>query len=57
MSIAHCKWVGTQRFSRRNNNQLDILDLALFIDLCKRNNLDYKRIILDSIKEDYDRKE
>lgn len=58
MGISYPLWVGTQH-SRHNRSvtKIRILSLGLFIDLCKINGLDHKRIILDSLKEDYDRKE
>jgi hypothetical protein len=37
--------------------RITIVRMGKFIDMCKLEGLDYKRIILDSIKEDYDRKE
>jgi len=35
--------------SRRITKKIKILDLARFIDYCKKNRLDYKKIILDNL--------
>lgn len=54
MSIAQPLRIKTHSIVLRHSTKICIHDLGLFIDMCKRNNLDHKRIILDIVKEKYD---
>lgn len=54
MSIGQPFRIKTQTITSRHTTKICIHSLGLFIDMCKRNNLDHKRIILDIVKEAYD---
>lgn len=54
MNIAQSIRIKTNSIVFRNFTKIYIYDLGLFVDLCKRNNLDHKRIILDIVKEAYE---
>lgn len=54
MSIAQPFKIKTQTIASHHSTKICIHSLGLFIDMCKRNNLDHKRIILDIVKEAYE---
>lgn len=50
MSIVYPNWVGYKIDNHQfSTSKILIMNVAKFIDYCKTNNLDYKKIILDNL--------